>query len=81
MSFEGPRGANASGLRLFVGLARASGNARGLSGAVGPPRIKDEQAKFSGYLSGWPVEAPGNWSEWQDLNLRPPRPERGALPG
>ena len=21
------------------------------------------------------------WSEWQDLNLRPPRPERGALPG
>src|SRR5471030_2515710 len=19
-----------------------------------------------------------NWSEWQDLNLRPPRPERGA---
>jgi hypothetical protein len=19
------------------------------------------------------------WSEWQDLNLRPPRPERGAL--
>jgi len=25
---------------------------------------------FSGFL----------WSEWQDLNLRPPRPERGALP-
>ena|SRR5215468_5469015 len=22
-----------------------------------------------------------SWSEWQDLNLRPPRPERGALPG
>ena len=21
------------------------------------------------------------WSEWQDLNLRPPRPERGALSG
>ena len=21
-----------------------------------------------------------DWSEWQDLNLRPPRPERGALP-
>src|SRR5262249_4149229 len=20
------------------------------------------------------------WSEWQDLNLRPPRPERGPLP-
>ena len=22
-----------------------------------------------------------NWSEWQDLNLRPPAPEAGALPG
>ena len=21
------------------------------------------------------------WSEWQDLNLRPPRPERGTLAG
>src|SRR6267154_3522149 len=21
-----------------------------------------------------------SWSEWRDLNLRPPRPERGALP-
>jgi hypothetical protein len=20
------------------------------------------------------------WSEWQDLNLRPPRPERGPMP-
>lgn len=30
-------------------------------------------------------EGPGRpantWSEWQDSNLRPPRPERGALPG
>src|SRR5258707_14895566 len=25
-------------------------------------------------------EARETWSEWQDLNLRPPRPERGALP-
>ena len=22
-----------------------------------------------------------SWSEWQDLNLRPLRPERSALPG
>ena len=22
-----------------------------------------------------------DWSEWQDLNLRPPRPERGVPPG
>ena len=26
------------------------------------------------------LEAAKCWSEWQDLNLRPPRPERGALP-
>jgi hypothetical protein len=25
-------------------------------------------------------ECANYWSEWQDLNLRPPRPERGALP-
>ena len=30
---------------------------------------------FSGNFAG------KTWSEWQDLNLRPPRPERGALPG
>jgi hypothetical protein len=32
----------------------------------------------------WPrrhSERRETWSEWQDLNLRPPRPERGALPG
>ena len=31
----------------------------------------------------WPrrrSEVQETWSEWQDLNLRPPRPERGALP-
>jgi SRSO17 transposase len=31
----------------------------------------------------WPrrqSERRESWSEWQDLNLRPPRPERGALP-
>ena len=31
----------------------------------------------------WPrrrSEVQESWSEWQDLNLRPPRPERGALP-
>jgi hypothetical protein len=26
------------------------------------------------------VDSAKCWSEWQDLNLRPPRPERGALP-
>src|SRR5438105_14393881 len=28
-----------------------------------------------------PLSLGKDWSEWQDLNLRPPRPERGALPG
>jgi hypothetical protein len=27
-----------------------------------------------------PAKCSRKWSEWQDLNLRPPRPERGALP-
>jgi hypothetical protein len=27
-----------------------------------------------------PFDSAKYWSEWQDLNLRPPRPERGALP-
>jgi hypothetical protein len=26
------------------------------------------------------LESAKCWSEWQDLNLRPPRPERGVLP-
>jgi hypothetical protein len=26
------------------------------------------------------LESAERWSKWQDLNLRPPRPERGALP-
>jgi hypothetical protein len=32
----------------------------------------------------WPrrrSEVQESWSEWQDLNLRPSRPERGALRG
>src|SRR3982751_2719238 len=28
----------------------------------------------------WHSRSARKWSEWQDLNLRPPRPERGALP-
>ncbi len=31
-------------------------------------------------LSAVPLGMGRRWSEWQDLNLRPPRPERGALP-
>jgi hypothetical protein len=32
-------------------------------------------------LGGADVFSAKYWSERQDLNLRPPRPERGALPG
>src|SRR5207302_6980699 len=28
----------------------------------------------------WRIWTGKYWSEWQDSNLRPPRPERGALP-
>src|ERR1700745_1096127 len=31
-------------------------------------------------VANWPSISAKCWSEWQDLNLRPPRPERGALP-
>jgi len=34
--------------------------------------------KLSGKLSESRNECSETWSEWQDLNLRPPRPERGA---
>lgn len=39
-----------------------------------------------GFLVGFggreftPRQRGNEWSEWQDSNLRPPRPERGALP-
>ena len=29
-------------------------------------------------IDGLMLSSYDNWSEWQDLNLRPPRPERGA---
>ena len=35
------------------------------------PRPRTKKARLRGLFS---------WSEWQDSNLRPPRPERGALP-
>ena len=42
------------------------------------------RAHFHLFLSdicrGRLLEASQGWSEWQDLNLRPPCPERGALP-
>jgi integrase len=31
-------------------------------------------------VAGKGCKSAKSWSEWQDLNLRPPRPERGALP-
>src|ERR1700688_1548951 len=48
-----------------------------------PTRIVSP-AQFGRWERPWSrtrsAHAPDKWSEWQDLNLRPPRPERGALP-
>ena len=42
------------------------------------PRMFEERtfAVYSVPRHRYPFE---KWSEWQDLNLRPPRPERGYL--
>ena len=34
----------------------------------------------SPYRAPYQTQSRESWSEWQDLNLRPPRPERGVLP-
>jgi hypothetical protein len=51
----------------------------------------DREGRIASVLHSSPVEHRGSllhkiarfelssWSEWQDLNLRPPRPERGYL--
>ena len=51
-----------------------------------PRRIKQKNVpSLQGARVLSPISGPAsrdllkNWSEWQDLNLRPPRPERGAL--
>jgi hypothetical protein len=51
--------------------------------------MREKQAGAGGWggracvskLSASGARCSETWSEWQDLNLRPPRPERGALPG
>ena len=57
----------------------AIGNAAFRSPALEPD---DRQAQ---HIVGWVLNdrsfSGSNWSEWQDLNLRPLRPERSALPG
>src|ERR1700716_598233 len=49
----------------------------------GQPRRSSQSVNFgfrSPYLAPRSTMLWEYWSEWQDLNLRPPRPERGALP-
>jgi hypothetical protein len=67
--------------------ARASGAGRARV-LVGTPlvgaRSRDGCDACEGRHKACPygsLDHAGWWSEWQDLNLRPPRPERGALPG
>jgi len=49
------------------------------------PRIRIDELKANEACETVPQSVPVSilistkcWSEWQDLNLRPPRPERGA---
>src|SRR6476646_10788903 len=44
-------------------------------------RLADCRRTFRApYLAPQPIFVLRRWSEWQDLNLRPPRPERGVPP-
>ena len=40
----------------------------------------DMRADLNQLLFNFPERSFKYWSEWQDLNLRPPRPERGSGP-
>jgi hypothetical protein len=51
-------------------LQRVYGNTRQI--------FRNGRRKFE-YLRRFCANDARKWSEWQDLNLRPPRPERGAL--
>lgn len=55
---------------------------RGMRGAGFPTANAGLMSRVSvGITVGAAIRNRANdWSEWQDLNLRPPRPERGALP-
>ncbi len=46
---------------------------------IGEEKTKHERVEQAQFQAAIRSES-GKWSEWQDLNLRPPRPERGALP-
>src|SRR3954466_7481798 len=49
------------------------------SPAVGAPLRAPEGKSVIGTYDQTLDNSGKSWSEWQDLNLRPPRPERGAL--
>jgi hypothetical protein len=51
-------------------LQRVYGNTRQI--------FRNGRRKFE-YLRRFCAKDARKWSEWQDLNLRPPRPERGVL--
>jgi hypothetical protein len=41
---------------------------------------KNDDMEFrSPYLAPYLMQSRESWSEWQDLDLRPPRPEQGVL--
>jgi hypothetical protein len=55
-----------------------SRNATSAAGRAGPARTRPENLNVVGKRA---KSSLNSWSEWQDLNLRPLRPERSALPG
>src|SRR5205085_140705 len=66
---------------VAVGTARMGHRARPRSVSSADIRPRDGTDRWPSvqYVrSAPPVPAKG-WSEWQDLNLRPPRPERGVF--
>ena len=71
----GPRGDRAPGARL---RADTRGCAVRVRQELATP---DHQCVSVGETVGIDVSDGAKcWSEWQDLNLRPPRPERGVPP-
>jgi hypothetical protein len=79
-----PSNARKSGLRIrqreeAISAAFAIGGPKAYRNNVADRSYFADEA-LADQLARWIAIFGWSWSEWQDLNLRPPRPERGALP-
>jgi hypothetical protein len=74
------RGPESSGARAAHG--RVPGKASPNRPALGLPNGSSSVSSqvVAQVVADFASKSAKCWSEWQDLNLRPPRPERGALP-